>query len=91
MFFTVVGGTALGSVASYWLSLDRENAYWTQDMFPSAISIVGPYLGLPVDPKTGRLDREVLGPRDVRDLVGEKVDLELQLKNGVHFVRLIYF
>ena len=82
LFFTAVGGTATATALSYWLSLNRENAYWTQDKFPWLVRTLGPYLGLPVDPKTGELNREVLGPRDVRDMVGEIVELEIRLGDG---------
>jgi len=86
IIFTIVGGLGFTAAASYWLNLDRENAYWVQDVFPTFIRVIGPYLGLPVNDKTGELNRAILGPRDVRDLVGTRIDLEMKLKNGVTFV-----
>jgi hypothetical protein len=86
LFFTTVGSAALSTAVSYWVNLDRENAYRFQDELPSIVKHAGGYLGLPVDPATGELDREVLGPRDVRDLVGEDVELLLRLKDGSRIV-----
>jgi hypothetical protein len=86
LIFTTFGSAAITSALSYWLNASSENAYYAQDVFPSFITYFGGHLGLPVDPKTGELDRNVLGPRDIRDLVGEKVNLDVQLKNGVKFV-----
>jgi len=86
LFFTAVGSAAFASAASYWLNSDRENAYRAEEAFPAAVTLFGPYLGLPIDPKTGRIDRQILGPRDVRDLVGDRVTVEVTTRSGVRFV-----
>ena len=90
LFYTTVSSAVIFSALSYWLGSDRENAYKFEDSFPSIVKVAGSYLGLPVDEKTGKIDRSILGARDVRDLVGERVDIQVKTKSGMTFVRDIH-
>ncbi|KAH9260259.1 hypothetical protein BASA81_001428 [Batrachochytrium salamandrivorans] len=48
--------------------LDDENAYWAYELCPVLMQKLGPTLGVPIDPATLKIDTNVLGPRDIRDL-----------------------
>lgn len=88
IFFSVVGTAAVAAAASFWLTSDQENAYWAYDLSPTLMQTLGPKLGVPIDPSTGQIDKNILGPRDIRDLVGEdKIDIEIVYKNGTKEVK----
>lgn len=83
----MVGTFAVGSAASFWLTSDQENAYWAYELCPALMQQLGPTLGVPIDPVTLKIDTNVLGPRDIRDLVGsDKIRLEFPQPDGTMLV-----
>jgi len=67
---------------AYAISSDPEILWKTRDSFPGLVNFIAPFVGLPVVKETGELDVEQLGPRDISELVGDKVDMGIKLSNG---------
>ncbi len=67
---------------SYVLTTDEAQLLWVQSRWPWVVSLLAPWLGLPVVEDTGRLDEEAYFPRDISDLVGASVRAACVLRSG---------
>jgi hypothetical protein len=80
-FGSFVSGGSVASL-SYVLATDETQLLWVQSRWPWVVSLLAPWLGLPVVEETGRLDEEAYFPRDISDLVGESVRAACVLRSG---------
>ena len=77
--FMVVGG---GGTFAYMLASDTEFLFKVRDVSPGLVNAIAPWIGLPVEEETGELDVEEFMPRDIQDIVGDKLKVACTLRSG---------
>ncbi|GBG31160.1 Hypothetical Protein FCC1311_073812 [Hondaea fermentalgiana] len=75
---------AAGSSATftYMLATDENFLFAARDRAPKLVNFFAPWAGLPVEEESGELDVEAFFPREISEIVGEKVQVACVLRSG---------